>query len=183
MGFRRAAKVDLNQPQVVKELRSLGYRVDIVSQVKKLYDLVVTGRMTGTNDIRTVRVELKSEGGTLTPDESDYHNTDPYPETLLIAFSTEDILEWFHKPYLTKKHSQGKEAIYASADVESKDMTHITPLSITYEIKAKRNTRNSTTGETLSGSTMRNILTGNSIQTTGDGYSGKSKLNGTAKKK
>jgi len=103
MGFRRAAKVDLNQPQVVKELRTLGYKVDIVSQVKKLYDLVVTGRITGTNDIRTVRVELKSEGGTLTPDESEYHKTDPYPETLLIAFSTEDILEWFHKSYLTKK--------------------------------------------------------------------------------
>ncbi len=103
MGFRRAAKVDLNQPQVVKELRSLGYRVDIVSQVKKLYDLVVTGKMTGTSDIRTVRVELKSEGGTLTPDESEYHKNDPYPETLLIAYCTEDILEWFHKPYLTKK--------------------------------------------------------------------------------
>lgn len=103
MSFRRAAKVDLNQPQVVKELRQLGYRVDIVSQVKKLYDLVVTGRITGTNDIRTVRVELKSEGGTLTPDEISYHTSEPYPETLLIAFSTEDVLEWFHKPYLIKK--------------------------------------------------------------------------------
>ena len=103
MSFRRAAKVDLNQPQVVKELRSLGYRVDIVSQVKKLYDLVVTGRITGTNDIRTVRVELKSEGGTLTPDEVSYHKSEPYPETLIIAFGTEDVLEWFHKPYLTKK--------------------------------------------------------------------------------
>jgi len=103
MGFRRAAKVDLNQPQVVKELRSLGYRVDIVSQVKKLYDLVVTGRIMSTNDVRTVRVELKSEGGTLTTDEISYHTSEPYPETLLIAFSTEDVLEWFHKPYLTKK--------------------------------------------------------------------------------
>ena len=105
MGFRRAAKVDLNQPQVVKELRSLGYKVDIVSQVKKLYDLVVTGRIFGTCEVRTIRVELKSEGGTLTPDEQDYHNSDPYPETLIIAMSTEDITEWFYHPYLTKKLS------------------------------------------------------------------------------
>lgn len=104
MGFRRAAKVDLNQPQVVKELRSLGFRVDIVSQVKKLYDLVVTGKVYGSNEVRTVRVELKSEGGTLTTDEQEYHNSDPYPETLLIAFCTEDILEWFHHSYLTKKN-------------------------------------------------------------------------------
>jgi hypothetical protein len=95
MSFRRAAKVDLNQPQVVKELRSLGFRVDIVSQVKKLYDLVVTGRMYGTSNVRTVRVELKSEGGKLTPDEDEYHKTEPYPETLIIAYKTEDVLEWF----------------------------------------------------------------------------------------
>jgi len=135
MGFRRAAKVDLNQPQVVKELRSLGYKVDIVSQVKKLYDLVVTGRITGTDDVRTVRVELKSEGGTLTPDESDYHKGDPYPETLLIAFSTEDILEWFHKPYLTKKRLSGGADTSVSADAVSKANTHTT---YSYTISSKR---------------------------------------------
>ena len=116
MGFRRAAKVDVNQPQIVRELRAQGFKVDITSQLKKLYDLVVTGKLYGTNDIRTVRVEVKSEGGTLTPDEAEYHRNDPYPETLIIAFSSEDILEWFYKPYLTKKLSSKGAGIYANVD-------------------------------------------------------------------
>lgn len=97
MSFRRAAKIDRNQNQIVHELRQLGYRVDIVSQLKKLYDLVVTGRKFGTNDIRTVRVELKVEKEELTPAEQEYHNKEPYPETLLIARSTEEVLDWFMK--------------------------------------------------------------------------------------
>ena len=97
MGFRRAAKVDGNQKQITRELRALGYRVDIVSQLKKLYDIVVTGRVFGRDDIRTVRVELKMPGEGLTPDEKDYHTAEPYPETLLIAHSTEEIMKWFEK--------------------------------------------------------------------------------------
>lgn len=145
MAFRRAAKVDINQPQIVRELRAQGYKVDIVSQLKKLYDLVVTGRMMGTGDIRTVRVEVKSEGGTLTPDEAEYHRNDPYPETLIIAFTTEDIIEWFYKPYLIKNPLSTGAATSASVVVESKDMTHITPLSITSKRKEKQNTKNSMT--------------------------------------
>ena len=97
MGFRRAARKDGNQTQIVNELRALGYRVDIVSQLKKLYDLVVTGRIFGTDEIRTLRVEVKQDGGKLTVDEREYHDAEPYPETLIIAYSTEDILEWFTK--------------------------------------------------------------------------------------
>lgn len=95
MGFRRAARVDGNQAQVVRELRALGFRVDIVSQLKKLYDLVVTGRMYVSGEVRTVRVELKVEGGTLTVDEIEYHRAEPYTETLIIARCTEDVLDWF----------------------------------------------------------------------------------------
>ena len=150
MGFRRAAKVDANQAQIVRELRAQGYKVDITSQLKKLYDLVVTGKMFGTQDVRTVRVEVKSEGGTLTPDEAEYHRSDPYPETLIIAFSSEDILEWFHRPYLINKPLSSAEAFYVNAGVVSKDMTPITHLSITSKRRVGRNTKNSTTREILS---------------------------------
>ena len=95
MGFRRAAKVDTNQDQVRRELRALGFRLDTVSQVKKLYDLVVTGRIFGTDLVRTVRVELKMPGEDLSPKEKEYHAEEPYPETLLIAYCTEDVLNWF----------------------------------------------------------------------------------------
>lgn len=142
MGFRRAAKVDLNQPKVVKELRSLGFRVDIVSQVKKLYDLVVTGKLYGSNEVRTVRVELKSEGGTLTTDEQEYHNSDPYPETLLIAFCTEDILEWFYHPYLTKQILSDDAVTYASAAVVVPAKMHTTPLSTISKSKERPSTKN-----------------------------------------
>ena len=95
MGFRRAAAVDGNQAQIVKELRMLGFRVDNVSQVKKLYDLVVTGRKWGTNHTRTVRVELKVGKAKLTKCEIEYHQTEIHPQTLLTANCTEDILDWF----------------------------------------------------------------------------------------
>ena len=147
MGFRRAAKVDINQPQIVRELRAQGFKVDITSQLKKLYDLVVTGKLYGTNDIRTVRVEVKSEGGTLTPDEAEYHRNEPYPETLIIAYSSEDILEWFHRPYLTKKVLSDGAGISASVDAVSAARMPITRSSTTSKRKAGRNTPNSTTRE------------------------------------
>ena len=90
-----AHKVDANQDQIRRELRALGFRVDNVSRLKKLYDLVVTGRMFGSNEVRTVRVEIKMPGASLTVDEKEYHEAEIYPETLLIATKTEDVLDWF----------------------------------------------------------------------------------------
>ena len=147
MGFRRAAKIDINQPQIVRELRAQGFKVDIVSQLKKLYDLVVTGKLYGTNDIRTVRVEVKSEGGTLTPDEAEYHRNDPYPETLIIAYSSEDVLEWFHKPYLTSRPLSIGGDTYVSVVVGSSDTMPTTLSFTTSKRQAGRNTDNSTTRE------------------------------------
>lgn len=141
MSFRRAAKVDQNQAQIIRELRAQGFKVDITSQLKKLYDLVVTGRMYGTTDIRTVRVEVKSEGGTLTPDEAEYHRNDPFPETLIIAYSSEDILEWFRRPYLTKKVLYSGEVIGVSVDVGNVGRMPTTRSSTTSKRKAGRSTR------------------------------------------
>lgn len=150
MGFRRAAKVDSNQLQIVRELRALGFRVDNVSQVKKLYDLVVTGRVFGSQEVRTVRVEIKSEGGTLTYDEQDYHRSELYPETLLIAYSTEEVLEWFHHSYLTKQNSPADADTSVNVDAESKDTTRTTPSSTISRKAVRRNTKNSTTPAILS---------------------------------
>jgi len=93
----RGGRVDANQAQITRELRTLGFRVDNVSQLKKLYDLVVTGRIFGTDKVRTVRVEIKMKGEQLTPAEVDYHTAEPYPSTLLVAYSTEDIIVWFEQ--------------------------------------------------------------------------------------
>ena len=58
MSFRRAAKVDANQPEIVKAFRALGCSVLIISQLKKCADIFVAKG-------KTAVVEIKD--GTLPP--------------------------------------------------------------------------------------------------------------------
>lgn len=53
MSFRRAAKVDRNQPEIVAEFRRLGWYVLIVSQLKNCCDIIVSKRGV------TVAIEIK----------------------------------------------------------------------------------------------------------------------------
>ena len=53
MGFRRAAKVDANQAEIVKAFRKMGCSVLIISQLKNCTDLVI-----GKNK-KNVMVEVK----------------------------------------------------------------------------------------------------------------------------
>jgi len=53
MSFRRAAKVDANQPEIVKEFRSLGWYVLIISQLKNCCDIIVS------KEGRTIAIEIK----------------------------------------------------------------------------------------------------------------------------
>jgi hypothetical protein len=41
LSFRRAAKVDVNQPEIVAAFRKLGWSVLIISQLKKCCDIIV----------------------------------------------------------------------------------------------------------------------------------------------
>lgn len=88
---RYAARPDANQEQIVSQLRDLGYQVDIV---RKPYDLVVTGR-DERGAIRSLRVEVKVKGGRLSKAEKKYHAENRWPETIIIAYSADDILRWF----------------------------------------------------------------------------------------
>ena len=53
MSFRRAARVDDNQPEIVKAFRSLGWTVLIISQLKNCCDIIVS------KNGRTIAVEIK----------------------------------------------------------------------------------------------------------------------------
>lgn len=53
MSFRRAAKVDRNQPEIVDAFRKMGCAVLIISQLKNCADLVVS------KDFKTALVEVK----------------------------------------------------------------------------------------------------------------------------
>jgi len=53
MSFRRAAKVDANQPEIVKAFRDLGWYVLIISQLKNCCDIIVSKKG------RTIAIEIK----------------------------------------------------------------------------------------------------------------------------
>lgn len=53
MSFRRAAKVDVNQPEIVKTFRKLGWYVLIISQLKNCCDIMVS------KNGRTIAIEIK----------------------------------------------------------------------------------------------------------------------------
>jgi hypothetical protein len=59
VSFRRAAKVDRNQPEIVDAFRKMGCAVLIISQLKKCADLVVS------KNFKTAIVEVKD--GELSP--------------------------------------------------------------------------------------------------------------------
>ena len=52
-GFSRAAKVDANQPEIVKALRKAGWYVLIISQLKNCCDIIIS------KNGRTVAIEIK----------------------------------------------------------------------------------------------------------------------------
>lgn len=53
MSFRRAAKVDANQSEIVKAFRDLGWYVLIISQLKNCCDIIVSKKG------RTIAIEIK----------------------------------------------------------------------------------------------------------------------------
>ena len=53
MSFRRAARVDANQAEIVKEFRRFGWYVLIISQLKNCCDIIVS------KNYRTVAIEIK----------------------------------------------------------------------------------------------------------------------------
>lgn len=93
--MRRAAKVDLNQKQIVRELRALGFSVRHTHTIGQGFpDLVI-----GMGGI-TMLVEVKQEGETLTPDEREFFDT--WGGAVIIGYSTEQIAADFASYYIGK---------------------------------------------------------------------------------
>ena len=53
MSFRRAAKIDINQPEIVAAFRKLGWSVLIISQLKNCCDIIVA------KGGETIAIEIK----------------------------------------------------------------------------------------------------------------------------
>ena len=101
-GRPKYTKSDLNQQEIVEGLRSLGFDVDDVHNLKGLYDIVVSGERHVPNARQchytiecSVRVEIKSEGGEFTQGELDYMRSQCARNSYIAAYSIKDILNWF----------------------------------------------------------------------------------------
>ena len=86
--MRRVAKVDLNQKQIVMELRALGYSVRHTHMIGRGFPDIVIGRH-GKN----LLVEIKRTGESLTPDEVDFFET--WNGDAFVGYDTEGIHEYF----------------------------------------------------------------------------------------
>lgn len=86
-------RIDKNQPEIVKRLRKLGFSVELTYRLGNGFpDFIV-----GFGGLFTIPVELKSDKGTLTPDEQKLH--DRYKGYIIIAYSLDDILLGIHEFY------------------------------------------------------------------------------------
>jgi len=94
MSRPRRTKPDANQAQIVDELRSLGFDVDVICDLGGLYDIVVSGEL-GMYAV-SVRVEIKSEDGELNCTELRYLHSQNWPESYIVARNTADIVQWFN---------------------------------------------------------------------------------------
>lgn len=72
MSFRRAARIDVNQTEIVDEFRRLGASVKIVSQLKDFVDVVVGYK--GFNYLVEIKDGEKPKSAQrLTPGEEKFH--------------------------------------------------------------------------------------------------------------
>lgn len=97
MASRRSARVDANQPEMVKELRKHGFHVAHTHTIGKGFpDVIVTGAAR-SGRVLVALVEIKQVGGKLTTDEIKWHMKYPKSGPLLIAFTANDVIEWFNE--------------------------------------------------------------------------------------
>ena len=98
-----ATKPDLNQKEIVDELRSLGFDVDVICDLPGLYDIVVSGERhikCGHRIIAalecSLRVEIKSKDGLISDAEFEYAQAQLHRNSYVVAYCTKDILRWFN---------------------------------------------------------------------------------------
>jgi len=86
--MRRAAKVDLNQKQVVRELRAMGFSVRHTHTIGQGFPDLVIGKG-GVN----LLVEVKREGEKLTEDEQNFFAL--WSGAAIVGYNAEQIVKSF----------------------------------------------------------------------------------------
>jgi len=90
MTFRRAARVDANQPEIVDAFRKLGCSVLIISQIKKCCDIVVSKGARGTAMIEIKDGSLPKSKRQLTEGEMDFMHS--WKGLYFIVESLDDVV-------------------------------------------------------------------------------------------
>ena len=94
--MRRAAKVDVNQPGMVREWRAAGLYVAHTHQLGRGFpDCIVTGYSIPLNAVAAVFVEIKDGNDKLTEKEAEWHADYPDGGPLIVARRAADVLRWF----------------------------------------------------------------------------------------
>ena len=88
MHARRAAKVDVNQPELVEQIRALGWTVQHLHTLGKVCPDIMVGAI-GKNYL--FEIKNPEYDGKLTADELEWH--DMWRGQVAIAETLEDILE------------------------------------------------------------------------------------------
>ena len=91
-----ARRKDNNQSAMESELRQLGFHVADTSRLGGGFpDMVVSGWSRRKGCVMALLVEVKMPEGKLTDDEWKFVEEFPQDGPYIIAYSTEDVLEWF----------------------------------------------------------------------------------------
>lgn len=90
--MRRAAKIDLNQKEIVLQLRMMGYTVRHTHTIGKGFPDIVIGRAS-----RNLLVEIKRKGESLTPDEREFFET--WKGAVIIGYDAEQIHNEFAEQF------------------------------------------------------------------------------------
>lgn len=88
MHARRAAKIDVNQPEIVRQIRELGWSVQHLHTIGKGCPDIMVGAK-GKNYL--FEIKNPEYDGKLTDDEQEWH--DAWRGQVAIAETLEDILE------------------------------------------------------------------------------------------
>lgn len=95
--MRRAAKIDVNQPEIVKAFRALGYIVAHTHQLGSGFPDIIVSRLLPSKHKFTALIEIKDgykpkSSQKLTPDEVEFHAK--WQGEIAIINSVDQVLEY-----------------------------------------------------------------------------------------
>jgi|LakMenEpi03Aug12_release.lakeMendotaPanAssembly.Ray.scaffolds.fasta_scaffold494053_2 hypothetical protein len=93
--MRKIARVDANQPEIVKALRKAGFHVTHLHTIGGgVPDLLIVGP-SRSGRILALLCEVKSAKGELTDDEAKFFDKFPAGGPAIVARSADEVLSWF----------------------------------------------------------------------------------------